>query len=193
MSFTPPDIIRCDAWGAQPAKTTIQVLDTAPVKIVIHHTADPNTSDFSMGRATSLARSIQNSHFGRGWSDSGQHFLVSRGGYVLEGRHGSLDAMLGGRTHVVGAHAQGQNEDSVGIENEGTYTSVEPPSALWSSLAELCAFICQHYGIGPKQIFGHRNYNATQCPGDMLYLKLDSLRSTVASLLSGRCEVKDWF
>ena len=192
--FTPPDIISCDDWGAADPKSAITVIQKLPIKIVIHHTASPNSTDVSEDHAKALARSIQQSHFGRGWIDSGQDFLVSRGGFILEGRHGSRDALIGGTSHVLGAHTTGQNNGAVGIENEGTYTSVTPPSELWQSLASLCAFICKQYKIGTSQIFGHRDFNPTQCPGDKFYPQLDMLRTAVDNLLyHHRCEVKDWF
>src|SRR5262249_27679901 len=128
----------------------------------------------------------------RGWDDSGQHFLVSRGGFILEGRHGSLAALKSRNTHVVGAHTLGQNEFAIGIENEGTYSLVDPPSELWGSLAVLCAYICQQYYLDESVIFGHRDFNGTLCPGDKLYKKLDLLKQAVANLLAP-CQVKDWF
>ena len=32
-------------------------------------------------------------HIQKGWGDSGQHFTISRGGYILEGRYGSLASL----------------------------------------------------------------------------------------------------
>lgn len=186
VAVTAPTIAGCATWGAQAARGTISVLAQRPTKIIVHHTASANSTDYSQSHAFALARSIQQSHFDRGWIDSGQQFTVSRGGYVMEGRHQSLSALNGGTSHVVGAHTAGQNETSLGIENEGTYTSVAPTSALYDRLVSLCAFMCQQYAISSSAIYGHRDFNATQCPGDVLYAKLPQLRSDVAARLGGR-------
>ena len=180
-----PTIASCATWGAQPPKQAITVLSSRPTKIIVHHTATSNSTDYSVSHAYQLCRSIQQSHFNRGWIDSGQQFTISRGGYIMEGRHRSLEVLQGGTKHVRGAHCDGQNDVAVGIENEGTYTSVQPTQALYDKLVAMCAYICQQYGIPSSQIYGHRDFNATQCPGDQLYAMLPKLRSDVAAKLGG--------
>jgi N-acetylmuramoyl-L-alanine amidase len=128
MASPTPTIISCDAWGARQPKAPNQVLAARPTFIVIHHTATPNTSNLEQSHAMGLARSIQLDHMNRGYGDTGQHFTVSRGGWILEGRRGSLAALLSGTSQVVGAHAPGRNTDGIGIENEGTYIKENPPS-----------------------------------------------------------------
>lgn len=184
-----PAIIDCATWGAQPPREPITVLAARPTKIIIHHTAGANTTDGSLSHAYQLARAIQQAHFDRGWIDSGQHFTISRGGYVLEGRHRSLEALTSGAGHVRGAHCDGQNDVAVGIENEGTYTSVAPPQVLYEQLVELCTYVCRQYGISSTAIYGHRDFNATACPGDRLYALLPQLRSDVAARLGEAARV----
>jgi N-acetyl-anhydromuramyl-L-alanine amidase AmpD len=179
-----PPIIACGEWGARPNSAVVSVRNERPIKIIVHHTATANTGDFSRTAAERLARSIQTFHMDvRGWLDTGQHFTISRGGFVLEGRHRSLEVLRTGRRHVEGAHCTGQNDVAVGIENEGTYTGVEPTAVLWDRLRELCACICQQYEIRPTELFGHRDFKDTACPGDVLYGRLPQLRSEVADLL----------
>jgi N-acetyl-anhydromuramyl-L-alanine amidase AmpD len=175
-----PTIIGCDAWGARPPTEAIVMLPARPSKIIVHHTAGANSTDYSQAHAYQLARRIQQDHFKRDWIDTGQHFTISRGGYILEGRHRSLEALQRGVSHVRGAHCDGQNEAAVGIENEGTYSSEQPPQALYDQLVTLCTFICRQYGIHSSQIYGHRDFNATDCPGDQLYALLPQLRAAVA-------------
>jgi hypothetical protein len=115
-----PSVAGCDRWGAAPATSAITVLNHRPNRIIVHHTDTPNVTDRSEAHAFELARTIQRTHFGNGWIDSGQHFTISRGGHVMEGRHRSLATAAGGRRHVLGAHCPGQNEVAIGIENEGT-------------------------------------------------------------------------
>ncbi|MVN86409.1 N-acetylmuramoyl-L-alanine amidase [Deinococcus sp. HMF7620] len=183
LAVTQPSVAGTVAWSAQAPKSPVVLLSARPTRILIHHTASANTADLSRAQAYSLARSIQQSHFSRGWIDSGQQFTISRGGYVVEGRHRSLEAAQGGQQHVQGAHCDGFNDVSVGIENEGTYMTVSPPGGQYSALVGLCAWLCQQYGIPASELYGHRDFNNTDCPGDVLYAKLPQLRADVAARL----------
>jgi N-acetylmuramoyl-L-alanine amidase CwlA len=183
-----PGIASTSAWGARASSSPVTVLSNKPSYIVIHHTATSNGAATTQSAAYSLARSIQNYHMdSNGWIDTGQQFTVSRGGYAMEGRHRSLERLNLGSGMVRGAHvgAGNVNSESIGIENEGLYTSVSPPAALYNKLVDLCAYICDQYGLPASQIFGHRDFMATACPGNILYGMLPGLRSDVAAKLAG--------
>jgi N-acetyl-anhydromuramyl-L-alanine amidase AmpD len=184
-----PSIIDCAGWGARANSAIVPIWNQRPVKVLVHHTATPNVADLGRGAADALARGIQNFHMDRrGWLDTGQHFTISRGGFVLEGRHRSLEVLRIGARQVEGAHCTGQNVVAVGIENEGTYTDTEPTGELWNRLREMCAYICQQYGIRPTEIYGHRDFKNTACPGDRFYGMLPRLRAEVAGALGQRLE-----
>ncbi|GAA4674249.1 N-acetylmuramoyl-L-alanine amidase [Phytohabitans rumicis] len=190
LAVAAPTIASCATWGAAAAQGTISTVAANPNKIIVHHTASANVTDYSLAAAYAHAREIQQWHFDRGWIDSGQHFTISRGGHAMEGRHRSLELLQEGSGAVVGAHTSGQNSTAVGIENQGLYTTATPPAALYDKLVQLCAYICDQYGIAATQIFGHRDYNATACPGDVLYARLPQLRTDVAAALNGT--TPDW-
>jgi hypothetical protein len=180
-----PSIIGCNTWGARPASSSLTMLSTRPDKIIVHHTFTPNRNDLGLSRAYSLCRGIQNHHMDtNGWSDTGQHFTVTRDGYMLEGRHRSLEGLNAGTKMVSAAHCPGQNDKAIGIENEGDYMSATPPAALWESLVDLSVQICSRYGIAASSISGHRDFVSTNCPGDVLYAKLGQLRTAVARELA---------
>lgn len=183
-------------WEARKPTQTPGVLDGQPDHIVVHHTATENGSDTSRERAFSLSRGIQNWHMdNNGWIDAGQHLTISRGGHVMEGRWGSLPNIRDKR-HVVGAHTADHNSHTIGIENEGSYGSTEPPALLMGALTETLAWLCTVYGLDPqKAIVGHRDYNSTECPGDKLYARLDELRGAVRerqSQMAARLELMDY-
>src|SRR5690606_35430265 len=114
-------------WGARPPASAAQVLDRAPDRIVVHHTATPNSADRSLEHAFALSRSIQAYHMdSNGWADTGQQLTIGRGGHLMEGRNRSLVAINAG-DHVVGAHTANHNSHTIGIENEGTYMTMERP------------------------------------------------------------------
>ena len=182
-------LIDCAGWGARVPSAPVRIWDRRPVKILVHHTATPNVADLSRAAAESLARGIQEFHMARrGWIDTGQHLTISRGGFVLEGRHRTLEVLAHGRRQVEGAHCSRQNTVSIGIENEGTYLDVDPPPELWNRLRETCAHLCARYGIAPTAIYGHRDFKNTTCPGDRLYGLLPQLRAEVGGLLGRRVE-----
>ncbi|OKJ78384.1 peptidoglycan recognition protein family protein [Streptomyces sp. CB02460] len=190
---TGPVIADCAAWGARQPSSPVKTLATRPQKIIVHHTADPNSTDYSQAHAFALARSIQAYQMDtEHWIDTGQHFTISRGAVVMEGRHGSLAALQGGARQVESAHCTGQNTVAIGIENEGTYTTVEPRSEQYAALVELCAQICRQYGLAAYQIYGHRDFNSTECPGDRLYALLPKLRQDVAARIGGDATPPVW-
>ncbi|HEX6354557.1 peptidoglycan recognition protein family protein [Actinophytocola sp.] len=179
-----PRIYTCAEWDARPASGTVTVLNRKPTYIVVHHTAGGNSSDLSLAHAFEISRSIQDFHMdGRGWLDSGQQLTNSRGGHVTEGRHRSVEVLDRGTRHVQGAHVADHNSEAIGIENEGLYSSVDVTPQLWDSLVRLVAYIAQQYGISPSNIRGHRDFNATECPGTVLYGRLGELRDEVAAIL----------
>ncbi|WP_263172578.1 N-acetylmuramoyl-L-alanine amidase [Streptomyces sp. SCSIO ZS0520] len=180
-----PRIYGTAEWGARPPEIDIVVEDHVPTFIVVHHTADPgNSEDYSLEHAKQICRDIQNFHMdGRGWGDTGQQFTNSRGGFILEGRHQSLDVVRGGTQHVQGANVGSHNSEVIGIENEGIYTDVDVPPALWDSLVALVAWIATQYGRPVENILGHRDFNSTECPGNILYGRLQELRDAVAGAM----------
>ncbi|MFJ9932191.1 N-acetylmuramoyl-L-alanine amidase [Streptomyces virginiae] len=188
-----PAIADCSAWGARPSAGPVKILTAPPQKIIVHHTATPNVTDTGQAQAFALARSMQNWAMDTNhWIDTGQHFTVSRGAHVMEGRHNSLAALQDGAHTVEAAHCAGQNTVAIGIENEGTYTTVEPGSSQYAALVELCAHICRQYGLRAYQIYGHRDFNATACPGDRLYAMLPRLRRDVAARIGGDATAPVW-
>jgi hypothetical protein len=179
-------VVSTGAWGARPAERKAIVRSRPPRYVVIHHTSTRNVADYSRAWAYRLARGIQRSHQARGWGDSGQHFTISRGGYVLEGRTGSFAAARMGRM-TIGTHVRNTNDDTVGIECEGNYNHVMPPRALIDSLVRMCAWLCVQYDLDPDDaIVPHRKFNDTDCCGDTFVAALPRLRRQVAEALSDR-------
>jgi hypothetical protein len=177
-------IIPCAEWGAAPARGAI-VSAGRPKRIIFHHTAGHHAElDHKSGEtyteAVGYAKAVQQSHFSRGWLDTGNNFLVTRSGHVFEGRHGSLAAINAGKM-VVSAHCPGQN-DQPGIEHEQigseAMTPIQRQASVW-----LHAYICRKTGIAPSAIHGHREFFATDCPGE-LFADLAAVRKDVAAELA---------
>ena len=190
-----PWIIDCDTWGARPPAGELPLSAISTNKIILHHMAFPNVTDYSREQAIKLAKKCQDLHMdGNGWSDTGQHFTISRGGYVLEGRRGSLAQLDTGGNQVISAHCPGENGRSIGIEHEGTYVSDIPPDTLLDASIRLCTAICEQYDLHAWDIFGHWDFRATQCPGIEFYTLFPGLRRKIARKLgeSSMTEQRRW-
>ncbi|GAB3624441.1 N-acetylmuramoyl-L-alanine amidase [Mariniluteicoccus endophyticus] len=180
-----PRIYTTSEWGARRPNRTIEAVNARPTKIIVHHTAGPNSADTSKAHAFAVSRGIQSYHMSLDWGDSGQHFTVSRGGIIMEARTGSLAHVKGRKSFIKGIHARQANGYTIGIENEGTYTSQLPPKAQYDALVSLLAWLCWSYGLTANAIDGHRDHVQTECPGTAFYNRLAQLRKDVAAKLGG--------
>lgn len=105
---------------------------------------------------------------------------------------------------AIGAHAGGYNTGNVGVALLGSFTTAgrysgEPTQSAVAAAEGVLAEFAGRHGIDPlgtvdyqnsvntklgvDTVSGHRDYNATECPGDNLYIQLPQIRSTVATLL----------
>jgi hypothetical protein len=182
-----PRIYTRSDWKAEPPKSKGVILDRAPDRLVVHHTATANTDDHDLEAAFRLSRAIQRYHMGHnGWEDIGEQFTISRGGHIMEGRNRTLPALEEGKL-VMGAQVADHNRHTLGIETEGTYMTELPTEDQLGSLTSLLAWLCSSYRLDPAEaIIGHRDLNATSCPGDRLYAYLPELRANVAHRLDDR-------
>jgi hypothetical protein len=149
--------------------------------VIIHHADTPNYQD-----GGPAVRSIYEYHtWDRGWGDIGYNYLVDYQGNIYEGRFGG--------TNVVGGHAYQYAFGSSGICAVGTFNTVDVTSAQKTSLVNITAWAGRaldplgksdfHSVRALPTISGHRDTNQTECPGDVLYSDLPSIRSRVASIL----------
>lgn len=136
--------------------------------IVIHHVGIPS------GEVS--AQQIHAAHLANGWAGIGYHYVIHKDGTIDRGRP----------LATVGAHAQGRNYDTVGINVTGNFETEIPTDAQLTSLEKLIASLCRIYDITPSSttIIGHRDVNSTDCPGRYLYAKLPQIRQDVAAMLA---------
>lgn len=187
-----PQFIDRVAWGSPDGNdASCSAISFAPVShIIIHHSATSNESDDWAG----VVQSIWNFHKnGRGWCDIGYNWLIDPEGVVYLGRGGGED--------VIGAHFCGTNTGTMGICMLGTFDEQSPTEAALMSLDSLLLWkSCQseleptNLALLPSSgevipvISGHRIGCSTACPGDSLFSRLNSLRSSVDETLD-TCDV----
>ena len=87
-------IERCAEWDARTPAERPMPLERAPERILIHHAATENVADGSRRHAHEPARVFQSLH-------------------VDANERGSVDALPAGDRMVEGAHAYGQNRNSI--------------------------------------------------------------------------------
>lgn len=114
------------------------------------------------------------------FSDIGYHKVINTKGKVFQGRS---DA-------VVGAHAFGANQASLGILMVGDFSKQTPGDKQVDALIQVLAVLCRRHKIDPERIIGHRDVvkifpggAASACPGDGLYALLPDIRKRVRAYL----------
>ena len=134
--------------------------------VVIHHIGGTNR-DVS-------AEEVHEWHKNNGWAGIGYHFLIRKDGTIERGR----------RMNMLGAHCYQQNWHTVGVNIVGNFMEAHPTSAQMESAAKLLRALSRYYGfpIDRDHIKGHREYNSTDCPGDILYRMLNNLVYNAACL-----------
>jgi len=149
--------------------------------IVLHHTASPNVDpahgDAEISRIVKEIRSIDEYHRKHnGWKDIGYHFVISRGGLIVEARRGSALVLKDGLI-VTGAHCPTKNTTHVGICLEGNYQLEDLPSIMWESLVRLMAHIAMvaKFDLNRQTVLLHREVRKTVCPGDHVAGKIQAI------------------
>ncbi len=187
-----PPIAGRGAWGARPPRQASGVASSFKMAFV-HHTTGPN--GYSAGDVPRMIRAMQAYHMdANGWGDIGYHFLVDRFGRVWEGRAGSM------HQPVIGAHAQGFNNGSVGVAVLGTFTGAAPSPPSVDGVAQVVGWTLGKAGVDPMShttmtsagsdryragrtvrfptVAGHRDAKSTACPGRRLYDQLPQIRTS---------------
>jgi hypothetical protein len=117
---------------------------------------------------------------------------------IYEGRAGSTSTRdIQGAHLLVGSSGPSANPYSLGIALLGNFNTAQPSAGALSHLADLIAWKAEQRGLDPlgsrnmpgfglmPTIFGHRDGDATECPGTNLYNRLPAIRQDVAELIDG--------
>jgi hypothetical protein len=188
-----PPIITREQWGADSVPPRYGPSYGQVQLAFVHHTV--NANDYAPEDSAAIVLAITKFHRDtNGWNDLGYNFIVDQYGQIFEGRAGGIDQA------IVGAQAQGFNSVSTGVATLGTFTDVPLPEAAIDAVARLIGWKLSLHGVptsglvtvtsagGPtnrfaagtpvtfERISGHRDGNATSCPGDQLYAQLPDLR-----------------
>lgn len=121
-------------------------------RFILHHTG---------ANLDASAAQIHQWHLDSGFCGIGYHFVIRQNGSIERGRP----------QWAIGAHAFNANNDSVGIQLSGEFSTFPPNNLQIESAALLIAFLSKQYNlpIDKNSVLGHRDVIATECPGDRLY------------------------
>jgi hypothetical protein len=196
-----PPIIARKAWARGMAPPKVAPEYGAVEMAFVHHTENPN--GYAAGAVPAMLRAIYVFHrYVNGWNDIGYNFVIDLYGRIFEARAGGIDEP------VVGAQAGGYNLFSTGIAVLGTFSSVPISKAARDALEKLLAWKLSLHGVPSlgrvtvkvnpagasysrfpanarvslPRIAGHRDGDATECPGNVLYGELPAIRKGVRRL-----------
>ncbi|MEU8519761.1 N-acetylmuramoyl-L-alanine amidase [Streptomyces sp. NPDC048577] len=205
----PPVVTRAQWGGTEIEEKTpepAQYLSGGEIKaIFVHHTT---SAAYECSASKNVVRSILDYHVDiEKWRDIGYNFLVDKCGTVFEGRKGGIDQP------VQGAHTYGWNSQSTSVALLGDYTDQAASNAALVSASRVAAYKLGQYGVDPggkstltagatqtnffresftkdstysfDAISGHRNGFNTQCPGNMLYPQLPTIRAYATGTVAG--------
>jgi hypothetical protein len=171
--------------------------------LTVHHTAGANDDPDPAATVRAIYRyhAVDNR-----WGDIGYQYLVDESGVVYEGRwSGEASTSCADFAHqtgtdrmVTGAHTGGWNSGNLGIALLGDFTTEVPTIGAMAGLEDLLVDLSVRHSLEPEQRFyydnpasddviwaerigGHRDYNATECPGERLYEQLPVIRAAVAA------------
>jgi hypothetical protein len=162
------------AFGSVP-RSWIPNVTPRPWKwIVIHHSATPSGN----------AAVFDKMHRDKGWDELGYHFVIGNG---TQSGDGQIEVGPRWPKQKWGAHAKTPNnefnERGIGICLVGNFDVERPTPAQMRSLTRLVAYLMRTYNISPRDVIGHGETKATDCPGR--YMNVAAVRRAVAQALAG--------
>lgn len=130
-------------------------------RIILHYLGPGSGAQFRS--AAEAVSTVRRWHLAQGFRDIGYHRVIAQNGSRAQGRP---DA-------EIGAHAEGANQDSIGILACLGTTDKGIPQALLDALAREIRQVSEAYGVplDRKHVIGHKDVSGpggqTACPGQL--------------------------
>jgi uncharacterized protein with LGFP repeats len=199
------------AWGADESLRFSGGVEIWPAEcypaqaLTVHHSGfmQPNPDQAAKVRAIYHSHAVV-----QGWGDIGYHLLIDDAGTVYEGRWNGTDGLpvfgpdgtSGSPLVNTGGHALSYNTGNIGVCLIGDFTAGTPTAATQTALVNVLAGLARICAIDPiglvsyvnpvngatrsvRGVSGHRDWNATACPGNAFYPVLEDIRVRTAALL----------
>ena len=210
-AMSTPTIISRAQWGADESLRNGFAGYSDTIKVgFIHHSASSNSYSDVAGAAAQIRAIYAYDTNGLGWSDIAYNFLVDKFGNTYEGRAGGETLAVIG-AHTAGFNRESFAVAALGcFDTTCSGGGLRPPAAMVTSISRVMAWKLGLFyrdpngrgtlvsaGLGESNInypagtlvttptiSGHRDVNATACPGNLLYPMLPSIRAQAASFLA---------
>lgn len=195
-----PTFITRAGWGADESLTSGVSSSSSFRSVVLHHAEGSNS--YTAAQSAQLIRGILAYHTKtQKWADVGYNAFVDKYGQIFEGRKGGLTK------NISGAHARGYNSTTFGICMLGSYTGTDPSDAALTAVAQIAAWRLlssftpdvrststftstesgTRFPVGSvnalPRLMAHRDVNLTDCCGDRLYGKLNTIRDRAQRMI----------
>jgi hypothetical protein len=150
-------------WAQQPvvlSRTT--PMGGTPTRITVHHSGDKddlNADSLTWLRQVDLNH-IKGLNHPEPWACIGYHFIIDPSGKVYEGRPLKFQGAHAGNPVV--------NRLNIGICLMGNFDVQRVPPAQRSALLTTLDRLCLQYGISRAEVYGHKHFKVTECPGKFL-------------------------
>jgi LysM repeat protein len=139
-----------------------------PTRITIHHSGDKD--DLHADTATWLRQvdlnHIKGLNHAEPWACIGYHFIIDASGKIYEGRPLKFQGAHAGNSEV--------NRLNIGICLMGDFDVQRVPAAQRTAMLSALDRLCLQYDISRAQVFGHKKFKVTQCPGRFLTQIIDA-------------------
>jgi glyoxylase-like metal-dependent hydrolase (beta-lactamase superfamily II) len=148
--------------GLKAPKRSLTPMRLPVSEVWVHHSVTVPTAD-----PFADWRKIQDIAFGRGYIDISYSIGIHQQGTILEGRGDN-----------VGAHTLGHNDRSYGVVLIGNYQGTQPTLQQIVAMQWLMWHLKSKGKVTPGTFptGGHRDLDATACPGAYAYLKIPEMQ-----------------
>jgi hypothetical protein len=199
-----PTYVSRKGWSADETIVGPITVGTEVKALWVHHTVHTaNSNAYTCDQSASIVRSIQIYDVkSNGWADLGYNYMLDKCGTLFEGRKGGVE------NAVVGAHTVGFNTGYAAVAVLGDYRTASSNDAIETTIAQLAAARLGKYGYNPSstatfvagvtngkwkqgdkvtvpRLAGHRDMDATVCPGPNLYDRLPAIRAKSQQMVTG--------
>jgi hypothetical protein len=131
-----------------------------PNKIILHHSGGTDGPEAN----TPGIRKWHMGTFPNGPADG--PYLDIAYHALIENVNGSYEVIIGRPWTWNGAHTVGQNDRAIGVCFIGNYNDSPLPDAMLRVGARFVAWLCRLMGIPETEVYAHRQFANTDCPGD---------------------------
>lgn len=132
--------------------------------IVLHHTASEKANVESIHEEHQKRKDAS----GNPWLGIGYHFVIGNGNGMPDGE---IEPTFRWRQQLQGAHAGSTdpvyNQKGIGICLVGNFENHAPTAAQLTAMKKLVRVLKTSYRVSSKNVIGHRDVRATECPGKL--------------------------